>query len=547
MIDQTISFQTLTNSWDLIWSEVVSEGTIFRVELESDAFVIAPPSIGQQVFGLLDEEYGWPYPMDVSELDTPEDLVPGGRRHPVLEQNGCVIAVCISAEEFNLILRQMGSLEPRTRLRRTQREIDELLVGAPAEHELLGIEATLLSDEPVRDAQRSGSPPHIPPFPEIRWGLSRGLPETVSASAADLLQRETWLRMTRIRRISIVESCGEELHPLFQSGGLQHVSELTYYGEQGDVFAECLAQSSLRSQIRTLQIEMAGLTDDGLQALLRAGLPSLGQLSLRRNQLGASACQALASSNSLEQLHSLNLSRQSHPAGIQSEPITGETASDLVNSPSLPNLVSLNLAGLAMGSDAIADVLTATGMARMRALNLSYNLGMKEATMSSAAIDRVVGTCPGNPLETLIIGGNEMKCPELEKLLSSALPESWVRLDLFRNSVGDDGAHALATCSKLGRLQHLRLDDNLISTDGVESIAGSEHLKSLRTLSMFQNQIDANGIRAMLTRSGLPALNRLGMFSSLRSPELSEQLEQHFQLPPSYPGSLHRDQRYCLR
>jgi hypothetical protein len=45
-------------------------------------FVLGPPRVLGGVFGLGDEEYGWPYPVQASDVKTASDRMLGHRCHP---------------------------------------------------------------------------------------------------------------------------------------------------------------------------------------------------------------------------------------------------------------------------------------------------------------------------------------------------------------------------------------------------------------------------------------------------------------------------------
>lgn len=67
-------------------------------------FVIGPHSILGEVFGLIDEEYGWPIPVKVDEVKSVEHLRPKYRKNPVLVDEQGNIAIVISLIEYKQLL-----------------------------------------------------------------------------------------------------------------------------------------------------------------------------------------------------------------------------------------------------------------------------------------------------------------------------------------------------------------------------------------------------------------------------------------------------------
>jgi hypothetical protein len=66
-------------------------------------FVLGPPQVLGQVFVLIDEEYGWPHLVQVSELKAVTDLMPGYRRHPLIYRGSDCLAMSISLGEYELL------------------------------------------------------------------------------------------------------------------------------------------------------------------------------------------------------------------------------------------------------------------------------------------------------------------------------------------------------------------------------------------------------------------------------------------------------------
>jgi hypothetical protein len=68
-------------------------------------FVLGPPQTLGVVFGLIDEECGWPHPIQLSEVKTLSDLMPSHRRHPVIWRGADWLAISINLGEYELVKR----------------------------------------------------------------------------------------------------------------------------------------------------------------------------------------------------------------------------------------------------------------------------------------------------------------------------------------------------------------------------------------------------------------------------------------------------------
>jgi hypothetical protein len=66
-------------------------------------FALGPPQVLGKVFGLIDEEYGWPHPVQVSEVKAVTVLMPGYRRHPLICRGSDCLAISIGVGEYELL------------------------------------------------------------------------------------------------------------------------------------------------------------------------------------------------------------------------------------------------------------------------------------------------------------------------------------------------------------------------------------------------------------------------------------------------------------
>jgi len=105
----------------MILEEIETDGTVFRVNMgrvsepgrvlirglvsgEGDiVFVLGPERVLCGVFGLVDAEHGWPCPIQVAEVKTVSDLMPGIHRHPVIYRGTDPLAMSICWSEYELL------------------------------------------------------------------------------------------------------------------------------------------------------------------------------------------------------------------------------------------------------------------------------------------------------------------------------------------------------------------------------------------------------------------------------------------------------------
>jgi hypothetical protein len=118
--ERSIAGTDLIRTLPEILEEVARPGTVFLVSmgqtLESDnvisglvsatgeiVFALGPPHVLGAVFALIDEEYGWPHPIQVSDVEAVSDLMPSRRRHPLIYRGSDCLAMSISLGEYELL------------------------------------------------------------------------------------------------------------------------------------------------------------------------------------------------------------------------------------------------------------------------------------------------------------------------------------------------------------------------------------------------------------------------------------------------------------
>jgi hypothetical protein len=118
VVERSIAGNDLMRILPEVLEEVVQGGTVFLVSLgeTSEAggvisglvsptneviFALGPPQVLGEVLELIDEEYGWPHLVHVSELKAVSDLMPGYRRHPLIYRESDCLAMSISLGGMN--------------------------------------------------------------------------------------------------------------------------------------------------------------------------------------------------------------------------------------------------------------------------------------------------------------------------------------------------------------------------------------------------------------------------------------------------------------
>jgi len=93
----------------LILCEIFVNKTVYIVQPDLlcpamvEEFVLGPESICGAFLGLVDEEYGWPVPIDVKNVTSVVSLAPFCRRHPFIFYEDKCLAVGIQRNEYEMI------------------------------------------------------------------------------------------------------------------------------------------------------------------------------------------------------------------------------------------------------------------------------------------------------------------------------------------------------------------------------------------------------------------------------------------------------------
>jgi len=121
--EKTISGSELMPRLSEILDEIHSHGAVYVVhahvcdinvdpaegidESGQGSFVLGPPDVCGGVVGLVDPEYGWPHVIDVGDVNTLNDIMPGYRLHPFLHRGSTCLAISITIHEYEMIRKRM--------------------------------------------------------------------------------------------------------------------------------------------------------------------------------------------------------------------------------------------------------------------------------------------------------------------------------------------------------------------------------------------------------------------------------------------------------
>ena len=122
VVERQISAAELLSTLPAVIQEIVEGQTVFVVNLgqahehglvigslvspqDEIVFVFGPPEVLGQVFGLIDEEYGWPREIQISDIRSVEDLTPSHRCHPIICRGRECLAMSIGWGEYELLKR----------------------------------------------------------------------------------------------------------------------------------------------------------------------------------------------------------------------------------------------------------------------------------------------------------------------------------------------------------------------------------------------------------------------------------------------------------
>jgi hypothetical protein len=343
-------------------------------------------------------------------------------------------------------------------------------------------------------------------------------------AAADALFRRA--RLDRLEKLTIVgysmgywgrEGLGRlGLDALIASGllgRLKHLRlELLPLGDRG---VADLAPA-LGERLETLELVDVYCKGDGAAALAESPcLRSLRRLDLSANRIDAEQFARLAGVP-MPHLHSLDLSGPSinpYYWDIGQQPLLDAGAAAWAEGANAERLKHLRLANCHVTDEGLTAVFRSARLQNLEHLDLSHN------ALTAAAVARaVVGSPRWQTLRELGLNHCRLDDAAMEALARVQDAPALRSLDLGYNSIGPDGAAALAGWPVLARVWHLGLHDNFIGDDGLIALAGSPHIGRLLELDLEQDCWNSRaftfGDRAAGALAASRSLARLdGLFS----------------------------------
>jgi|GEM_PF-663447 len=264
--------------------------------------------------------------------------------------------------------------------------------------------------------------------------------------------------------------------------GLRHLA--IAHNPVGDSAVTLVAATS-PGRLEELELVNVGLTDAGVAKL--AALPHLSgvtRLDLRGNQLTAAGIAALVASPHLDRLRRLDLSGgrpNPYYGGDDGPQSLGDSGAQALGASGLVSrLERLGLRATGLTAAGLALVARASGPS-LCTLDLSYNEALGTAGVGALVASPLAGRL--NELDLSVCGLGDTAIRELTRGDFSRLHV----LQLRYNSIGPDGAAALAGAKPLGNLWRLDLHDNFIGDPGLIALGESEHLGRLLELDLAQD------------------------------------------------------------
>lgn len=211
-----------------------------------------------------------------------------------------------------------------------------------------------------------------------------------------------------------------------------------------------------------------------------ADSPVLGhihELHLSRNSLREKGVRTILASTRLTGLHTLSL---------QNNGVTERCLETLVSCTTLPRLKRLDLSSNYIYAQAIRQLLLAPGfLGRLTSLSLSGNwLGSQVAPLLLACPDPL-------KLRNLDLSLTNLQEKGVEALVGSALFAGLRSLRLAYNQLTTQAALSLAGASELRNLVYLDVSGNSIGDEGARALARSPYLSGVRELVLGWGQLSA--------------------------------------------------------
>jgi hypothetical protein len=314
---------------------------------------------------------------------------------------------------------------------------------------------------------------------------------------------------------------------LAKSKALKAINDLHIENERvGDATVD-VVKACTPGRLERLSLVDVGLTDQGAEALARLPqLAGLSHLDLRANYIGPTGLAALCMSPHLGPITTLAIGgRPFNPYYDSKHPqaIGDEGLAEIARARPFQSVRDLQVANARIGPEGIAALARSDLSDRLRALDLSTNdLGLAGAkALAKSAWPSLrelrLHTCGLDDVAVQVLGQ-----ADLQNLRD---------LDLSYNSVGPEGAAALAASARLARLWRLNLHDNFVDDAGLIALAQSRVLTRLLELDFEQDcrnyRAAAFGDNAARAVANSLALRRLDAFFGGYLDEYAGGRDQH--------------------
>lgn len=243
-------------------------------------------------------------------------------------------------------------------------------------------------------------------------------------------------------------------------------------------------------------IELRGveLSSAFFEALSRASLANLQELSLVEARMFEDEARALFELPMLAQLHGLDLSwNEISPEGVEA----------LRQAKQLASLRTLRLRSTAMMGEGVAALASAAQLSSLENLDLSENYLSIELMH---ALDKAVFL---TKLFRLDLGMNRLCQGDVLALGNATHLQSLCELDVRDCRLGSAGVSAIGTLSWVSRLRWLGASWNDCGDDGVVGLCASPYLESLEALDLRTNQLSDACLPMFATARFSPVLRNL--------------------------------------